>query len=173
MCEQNIPSAIEKGSLGEESLNLWFQENCVSYLPIKQSADGFAQAFKDRIKRPDYLVLLESIGMIAVDAKNCTLYHGQFTLAIAELERAIAFELSTRLAFWFAFLFRGKGEYVWYWINAVRALERGAAKTNGHNGEDFLQIGLNNFVPIRTQHDLGRLITRRLTPAPNIQFNCG
>jgi hypothetical protein len=65
---------IDKGIQGEKEFNCWLKDNELSYLYIEQSKSTFSTLFKGNVKRPDFLLLLESIGMLAVDVKNYTLY---------------------------------------------------------------------------------------------------
>ena len=74
-----------KGNAGEKALEKWLKLQGFSFLALCQDEKHFAPAFRGNLKRPDFLVLLESVGMIAVDAKNRRRYdwvhtEGVFTL---------------------------------------------------------------------------------------------
>lgn len=157
-------SLEEKGLIGEEALNDWLQSIGISYLYINQSPETFARLFKGALKRPDFLVLLESIGMIAVDAKNYKLFNGGYSLPLrSELQRVLAFERLFRIPVWYAY--RGEGSHenhVWYWISALKAVEVGKVKHNSITDEDFLFVKLEDFVRIERNEDLGKLYTQRL-----------
>lgn len=168
MTGKRPPSLFEKGSIGEESLITWFQENGVVFFPIKQSPESFTHIFAKTGKRPDFFVLLQSLATIAVDAKNCALSNGFFTLSRKELQDALAFELNTRIAFWFSFMHIQNNQLTWYWTSALNALSTGHTRINSHTGEEFLAISLRDFVPIRTRQDFGQLLTQEHQPAPRI-----
>lgn len=159
----------DKGPAGEQRLNSWFQENGINYLSVKQTPDTFAHLLTGNAKRPDFLIILESLGIIAVDAKNCRTFNGFFTLKKDEVKRAIAFEIITRLPFWFLFLYESGGFSSWYWISALHALEVGIQKksTNG----DFLTISLSEFVHVRNHEDIGKLYNNRLRNFPSGLFD--
>ncbi|MDD5758932.1 MAG: hypothetical protein PHI06_07595 [Desulfobulbaceae bacterium] len=159
MGEVKFIDRVAKGNEAEGYMNLWLQENGIGFFGINQSPESFANFFVDRIKRPDYFVLLQSIGILAVDTKNCELYQGSFPLGINEINKAMAFERDTRIAFWFAYLHRSENRDCWYWISALSARSVGTVKTNGKTGDDFMSIGLQHFIPIRTRHDFGLLYT--------------
>ena len=58
------------GKQGEDAMNAWLQLHGFSYVAICQAPDTFAPLFGTAVKRPDFLLLLESIGLIAIDVKN-------------------------------------------------------------------------------------------------------
>ena len=103
--------------------------------------------------------------MLGVDTKNCEIFQGCYTLGVNEINKAIAFERETRIAFWFAYLHRESHSVCWHWISALTANSVGIAKTNGQTGDEFRVIGLQHFVTIRTRHDLGLLYTRQYQPS--------
>lgn len=152
-----------KGEIGERRLNEWMQAAGLSYLYINQAKDVFARIFNGSVKRPDFLVLLESIGLIAVDAKNYALHRGEFTLLLeTELRRVLTFERLFRIPVWYAYLHEEDGVTVWYWISALRAIEVGQVRRNSKTGEDFVAIKLEHFERIEKNEDLGKLYTQRL-----------
>ena len=123
----------------------------------------FARIFHGIVKRPDFLVLLESIGLIAVDAKNHALNRGVFTLPReSELRRVLTFERLFRIPVWYAYLHEEEGATVWYWISALKAIEVGEVRRNSKTGEDFVAIKLEHFERIEKNEDLGKLYTHRL-----------
>jgi hypothetical protein len=156
-------SAEEKGKIGEFDLNVWFQKYGLSYLHLNQSKETFASLFAGNLKRPDFLVLFESIGLLAVDAKNYTLSGGVYTLELEnEVRRVITFERLFRIPVWYAYRREKDGEITWYWISALKAIEVGEVRKNESKGIEFLAIKLEHFVEIRTNEDLGKLFTMRM-----------
>lgn len=155
---------LQKGYEGELALNAWLKSNCLSYLHVDQSLETFATLFNGSLKRPDFLVLLESIGMIAVDAKNKQLWENEyFSLGFeSEFQKALSFERIFRIPLWYAYLCQKDGREVWYWISALKAMEVGKFRTNSQSGEQFLVLHLNNFEEISSAMDLGKLYTHRL-----------
>ncbi|MDA8231638.1 MAG: hypothetical protein M0006_09895 [Magnetospirillum sp.] len=153
-----------KGEIGERRLNEWMQAAGLSYLYINQAKEVFARIFSGTVKRPDFLMLLESIGLIAVDAKNYALHRGEFTLPLeTELRRVLTFERLFRIPVWYAYLQEKEGgATVWYWISALKAIEVGQVRKNSKTGEDFVAIKLEHFERIEKNEDLGKLYTHRL-----------
>lgn len=163
--DDELPQASisEKGKKGELALNAWLQSVGISYLYVNQDPESFARLFKGNAKRPDFLVLLESIGMIAVDAKNYTVFNGEYSLPLeTELRRVLTFERLFRIPVWYAYLGLEDGKEVWYWISALKALEVGDVRTNSGTKEEFLAIKIHHFERIENGNDLGKLYTHRL-----------
>ena len=161
----------EKGLEGEREFNNWLKKNNLSYLYIKQDYDSFAPLFKSCVKRPDFLVLIDSIGLIAVDVKNCTLFEEgeEYTLNYKEeLIKVIAFERLFRIPMWYSYMNNDDKELEWYWITALKAIEVGEIRKNKEDKE-FLAIKQDEFVVIKSNDDLGKLYTQRL-PGLNKNF---
>jgi hypothetical protein len=153
----------EKGRVGELALNDWLNVQGLSYVYICQSKETFASLFSIDIKRPDFLILLESVGLLAVDVKNYSQYReGEYTLKLEkELHRAITFERIFRMPLWYAYYSEEDDKKVWYWISALKAIEVGTTATNKKN-EEYKKIHIDHFERIETNSDLGKLYTHRL-----------
>lgn len=160
----DILSIKEKGEIGEAQLNAWLKSIGISYVYLDQSQKTFPDLFKGNVKRPDFFVLLESIGLIAVDAKNYTLSAGEYTLPLeTELKRVLAFERLFRIPVWYAYMGKTSATTtVWYWISALKAIEVGQVRRKKETDEDFLAIKLDHFERIEKNEDLGKLYTHRL-----------
>jgi len=152
----------KKGIEGETKFKSWLDERGLSYLYVNQDMDGFPSLFKGNIKRPDFLVLIDSIGIIAVDVKNYTVFQGCYSLAYEkEVKKVLSFERLFRIPVWYAYLNVDNGEIAWYWISALKAVEVGTRGKNREN-EEFLLIKINEFVEIKSNDDLGKLYSQRL-----------
>lgn len=160
----------EKGKLGEQALNEWLKTNGLSYMYISQSQDTFAPLFQNNVKRPDFFILLDSIGLIAVDVKNYNLSKGVYTLKLEEeLRRVLTFERLFRIPVWYAYFAQDDGKTIWYWISALKAVEVGKVRTNKDTKEDFIAINLEHFERVESNADLGKLYTHRLTNTNKIK----
>jgi len=167
MTQADIARIVEKGNVGEEKIVTWFMENGINFFQLKQSLETFAPLFSKGIKRPDFVVIIESIGLIAVDAKNCKMSGGCFTISEDEVQKAIAFEMVTRMAFWFAYLHETPEGATWYWISALNILGVGTRRINSTTNQDFFAINLSEFTAMREHGDIGKLLyTQRLRSCP-------
>jgi hypothetical protein len=154
---------IAKGRFGEQKLNDWFKAQQLSYVAICQDPTSFAPLFRDAVKRPDFLMLIEGIGLVAIDAKNKTLSaQGEFTLTLStELSRAVAFERLFRMPLWYAIRNCERDDSPWYWINSLKVVEVGVKRMNSEKAEEFMAIKLEEFECISTAADLSKLFTHR------------
>ncbi len=153
----------KKGSEGEKEFNKWLNNNNLNYLYIKQDSDSLSTLFKPWVKRPDFLVLIDSIGLIAVDVKNQEYKGGVYTLGYEhEIRKVIAFERLFRIPVWYSYLNKKGKEITWYWINALKAIEVGKLRRNKKEDIEFFAIKQEEFVEIKSDDDLGKLFTQRL-----------
>ena len=149
---------IEKGIYGEEQLLSWFQDNKIGFILINQTPHTFSLAFSSTIKRPDFLVVLPSIGLIAVDAKNYKCSRGCFTICEEELKKALRFEMLTKMPFWFAYLHNDqKNHSVWCWISVLKAQRTGIKRQNKITGHNFYVIDLGHFTHVTDGCNLGQI----------------
>lgn len=155
---------VAKGLDGEMNLHTWLDAQGLAHVSICQNPESFAALFAGHAKRPDFLLLLESIGLIAIDVKNQTLSKRPvgYTLTLdTELRRAIAFERLFRIPLWYVYPREENEQTVWYWISALKALEVGDKRVSA-NEVEFLNIELKHFERLVTNADLGKLYTHRL-----------
>ncbi|MBY6346373.1 hypothetical protein E5C31_10410 [Providencia rettgeri] len=151
---------IQQGRVGEEALAEWFSTYDLSYLSICQNPETFAHLFQGSIKRPDFFLLFDSLGMVAVDAKNISIYQDSyFSLPLEEeLRRAIAFERVFRMPLWYAIY----AEECWYWISALKAVEVGKQLKNRMTKQVFLSIHKDEFIQVVNGDDLSKLYGQRM-----------
>lgn len=157
--------SIEKGERGEQAFAKWLDKEGLGYVYIKQTLDAFASSFEGKVKRPDFLVLLESIGMLAVDVKNHELTVNEntkkkeYTLTKDKELKGVQFERIFRIPVWYAYYNETKDH--WHWISALKAFEVGKERIN-EDGTPFFAIELDQFVRIDENDDLGKLYTQRM-----------
>lgn len=58
------------GRKAELRFQEWLDKNKIAYVSINQGYDSFAQIFKGCISRPDYLVAVNYVGLIAFEVKE-------------------------------------------------------------------------------------------------------
>jgi len=163
------PQLVTQGAHGEAALNRWLQSCRLPYVAVCQNPDTFSTLFPQEVKRPDFLLLIPSLGTIAVDAKNYTLSGGVYTLNLeAELRRSIAFERLFRMPLWYAYMDHKSDGQGWYWISALKAVEVGAVRVNSQKNEEFLAIPVSEFAYIENRDDLAKLYHQHLPSAANI-----
>lgn len=155
---------LQQGRDGENAFQEWLNREELGYLRIDQDWGSMSPVFIDAVKRPDYLLLLASIGFIGIDVKHSKLNNKYFTLRIDnEIEKAIAFEHYTRIYLWYAFKNSEDSNIEkWYFISAHKACEVGKKKYNKRDKVHFYEIDLQNFELISKAEDLSRLFRARI-----------
>ncbi len=154
---------IKQGKVGEIAFANWLNKNGFGFFEFKQNMKDMADIFKGKVKRPDFFVLLPSMGFIAVDVKHYTQKEGNFNLGIdKELAPSMEFERLFRLYLWYAVKDVQSDSDEWYFISAYDAIEYGTQKTNSKTGENFLSISMKNFSLIRENKDMHKLFKHRV-----------
>jgi hypothetical protein len=93
---------IKQGEGGERALQNWLDRSRLAYLYLDQTPLTIPAAHRAHIKRPDFLVAVEGIGTIAVDAKAKSFVDGCFVLDASERRRLNGFESIFGIPVWYA-----------------------------------------------------------------------
>lgn len=83
---------IEQGEGGERALQDWLDRSRLAYLFLDQTPLTIPATLRADLKRPDFLVAVEGLGTVAVDAKAKSFIDGCFVLDISERRRLDGFE---------------------------------------------------------------------------------
>jgi len=128
----------------EKVFKEWLDKHRYPYIYVEQSPSTFAQFFRDEINacRPDFLIVIEGLGLIAVDVKgkDRAVYYvdkektAKIIIDTDDAQRAIKFERIFRIPFWFAVSGQDSGYSMWYWISASMVLE--ASDYEGKSSKD-------------------------------------
>jgi len=93
---------IEQGEGGERALQDWLDRSRLAYLFLDQTPLTMPAAHRADIKRPDFLVAVESLGTVAVDAKAKAFIGRHFVLDASERRRLDGFESAFGIPVWYA-----------------------------------------------------------------------
>ena len=113
----------------EKKFKEWLEHKQYSYIYLDQGFDTFSSLFKNKIKRPDFFVLIDGIGLIAVDIKSrekVNEYYNDeyFNLSeIKDTQKLLAFERRFKIPVWIVFSLEA-ANYSWYWISLSEMLEQ-------------------------------------------------
>jgi hypothetical protein len=80
----------------------WLDRSRLAYVFLDQSPLTIPAAHRADIKRPDFLVAVDGVGTIAVDAKAKSLIDGCFVLDASERRRLDGFESAFGIPVWYA-----------------------------------------------------------------------
>jgi hypothetical protein len=162
-----IPNSVAIGDEGEALFMAWLNRVSLSFLYIKQDKTSFPTLFKASAKRPDFLILLEGIGMIAVDVKNHT---ANLNLNLEkDMKRTSTFEQLFRIPVWFVFVDQQNKGNSWYWISALKAFEVGASCLLGEKQEPGLRIQKSDCQHVTSGQDMSKLYTERFSSYRRIE----
>jgi hypothetical protein len=92
---------IEQGRGGERQLQDWLDRSRLPYLFLDQTPLTIPLSLRSQIKRPDFLVPIDTLGTIALDAKAKNLVDGNFVLDEYERRTLGAFEALFQTPVWY------------------------------------------------------------------------
>ena len=143
----------------EQLFQQWLEAKKYPYVYIEQSLETFATFFKGITKRPDYFIVLPSMGLIAVDVKERQYYidFQNFTINELEIKKLSSFERAFRIPVWVAISNKSIGFTTWYWISLTRIVENVPLKVNSSSNEEFRAIDIKNCITIGWNDNLGKL----------------
>lgn len=148
-------------NLAEEHFKKWLDEKRYCYLFINQEPETFPEFFRGLSKRPDFLIVINGLGLIAVDVKE-RLPHpngGDFILDEEdEIEKYLEFERITRLPVWFVFGNPQDRFDVWRWIPLSKVFQC-RLQESSKTGESFRAIPPSECIAIQRKRDgISRII---------------
>jgi len=135
----------------ENKFQEWLDHKKLPYLFIEQSPESFATFFRNITKRPDYLIVLPSIVLIAVDTKERKLHESYENYILDEKEEIIkltSFQRIFRIPVWFAISNKESAYRTWYWISLTEILEKVPTKKSKKSGERFRAINIKDCITI-------------------------
>ena len=147
----------------EEIFRQWLEEKEYPYTYIDQSFGTFAASFKNITKRPDYQIVLPSIGLIAVDVKERKFYElfQNFTIDEREINKLSSYERIFKIPVWFAISNGNSAFTTWYWISLSYIIEQMPVRENHNTKENFRAIDIRDCITIGWDDDLGKLLKNR------------
>ena len=144
----------------EQDFLNWLDENKFSYLYINQDIESFSKLFTNQVKSPNFLLLIDSIGLIAVNIINYTTFKDKH-LSLnyeSEFKNTLTFEKLFKLPVWYVY----KNNDQWLWISALKAIEVGEIKTNSETKEQFLSLNIDDFTIVKSNSDICKLWEQRV-----------
>lgn len=93
---------IEQGEGGERTLQDWLDRSHLAYLFLDQTPLTIPATLRASLKRPDFLVAMDGLGTVAVDAKAKAFIDSHFVLDTSERRRLDGFESEFGMPVWYA-----------------------------------------------------------------------
>jgi len=91
-----------QGAAAEDRFRAWLDRCRLPHIYVEQSPMTFPEHLKGEIKRPDFLVGIPTIGMMAVDVKAKTIFRNSILIDAHEHRTLAAFETFFNVTVWFA-----------------------------------------------------------------------
>ncbi len=152
----------EKGVEAEESFKKWLNKHDIPYLYIQQDIGTFSPALKKYFGagRPDFMILVHSLGFIMVDVKykELTLKYKNFTLDYNALTKHLSLERNFKLPVWYVLSNKVSNYNTWYWIPVSKALERGKI-ISSQAGNKFVALIPEEFIQVAVYESLDKLFS--------------
>ena len=146
----------------EEQFKKWLDDKDYSYFLVDQTPETFARFFKGVTKRPDFIVVINRVGLIAVDVKDKTPHEkGDYILDEShEIDKYLYFERLTRIPVWFAFSSDRDQYNNWMWIPLSKVMECPLRTTTAEYGNrPFRAIPPSDCIVIQAKRDgIARII---------------
>jgi Holliday junction resolvase len=124
------PADAAKGAAAERTFQAWLDEAAVAYMYVEQSPLTVPDPLRGQIKRPDYLVGIPGVGLVAFDVKAKTIYDEAIIFDVAEVKKLRTFARMFHLTVYFACL-DPEGSPHGYWVPLDQLDELPAMRLNG------------------------------------------
>lgn len=153
------PADAARGEAAERDFQLWLDASSLPHIYVEQSPMTVPSSLRGRIKRPDYLVAIPHVGMVAFDVKCKSAYQGRFLFDLDEVQRLRTFSRLFRLTVFFACL-SPEGSDQSYWVRLDKLDSAAAFK---QNGKLVLSIALGDTHPVSMQTDFFNAFTASIS----------
>jgi len=154
------PEKLKRGKEAEEKFKEWLDKHNISYLYIQQDENTFASVFKNNLKRPDFLILIPSLGLMMVDVKYKNLNPKYEDLAIDayDIKRYSRLQRTFNLPIWFVLSNENVAFKTWFWIPLPKVLEEGMPRFRSSKSKmDYYAVPLKHFVQVSDRDSLHRI----------------
>jgi len=153
-----------QGLEGEDLFQRWLQTYDAPFLRVDNDVETYTMLFQGKLKRPDFLLLIAGMGLLAVDVKNykrSKKSNGFFLNFENELNYSVEFEHAFKIFLWYAIRDKdSEGQDKWYFISAYDALEHGEVISRA-NGTRYFDIAEKHFTLLTDANDIPLLLKER------------
>lgn len=128
------PADAAKGEAAELAFRKWLDAAVLPHIFVEQSPLTVPEPLRGQIKRPDYIVGIPGVGMVAFDVKAKTIYPEGLIFDLDEVRKLRNFARMFHCTVYFACLNPEGGDRPGYWIRLdqlddVPAVRRGKVLT--------------------------------------------
>lgn len=143
------PRLVRRGAKAGRRFADWLDASVLPHLYVEQSPMTVPEPLRGEIKRPDYLVGIPGVGIVAFDVKSKTIYEREgIIFDLGEVQKLRAFSRLFHVTVYFACIDPAGGPDG-YWVrldqlDAVPAVRRGAFYTLACTIEHALPVSLRD-----------------------------
>lgn len=123
------PSDAAKGLAAERAFAAWLDGSVLPHMYVEQSPLTVPAPLRGQIKRPDYLVGIPGVGLVAFDVKAKTVYGEGIIFDVAEVQKLRTFARLFHLTVYFACL-DPEGGQDGFWVRLDQLDELPAIRRN-------------------------------------------
>ena len=141
----------------------WLDKHNIPYLYINQEIDTFSSVFKDKLKRPDFMVLLPNFGFIFVDVKNKEIQkeYGNFCIDFNETQKFSKLQRKFNLQIWYVLSNENYNYQTWFWIPVSKVLESDIIPlTSSKSKEEFFPVPIEEFTQLSGNDHINKLFSK-------------
>jgi hypothetical protein len=152
-----------KGYETELKFKKWLNEHKIHYLYIKQDLETFPSVFEKKLKRPDFVILLQDIGFIMVDVKykHITDKYGDISIDAFDLEKYALFQSKFHISIWYVISNENLGYKTWFWIPVSKILDLDIPKYKSSvSNQYYYPVKLKEFVKIDHEDSLAKIFSK-------------
>lgn len=124
------PADAEKGVAAERAFQAWLDNSVLPHMYVEQSRLTVPVPLRGKIKRPDYLVGIPGVGLVAFDVKAKTIYEDGLIFDLDEVRKLRTFAQLFHLTVYFACL-DPEGGPAAYWVRLGQLDGVPAVRRNG------------------------------------------
>lgn len=108
------PADAARGQAAENLFRAWLDASQAAHVYLDQTPITVPEPLRGRIKRPDYLVGIPGVGLVAFDVKSKTIYPEGIIFDLDEIQKLRTFARLFHLTVYFACI-AGDGLHA-YWV---------------------------------------------------------
>jgi hypothetical protein len=118
------PANALRGAKAERAFQAWLDGSVLPHMYVEQSRLTVPVPLRGQIKRPDYLVGIPGVGLVAFDVKAKTIYRGNLLFDLPEVQKLRTFARLFHLTVYFACLDpQGSPDGLWVRLNQLDGRE--------------------------------------------------
>jgi hypothetical protein len=124
------PADAARGQAAEQTFRIWLDASQVAHVYLDQTPMSVPDPLRGRLKRPDYLVGIPGVGLVAFDVKAKTIYPEGIIFDVAEVRKLRTFARLFHLTVYFA-CFNTSDAQQFFWVRLDQLDDLPAVRRNG------------------------------------------